>query len=317
MKVDGSTGAMPLVAALAKAYEAKTPSLRIEIGTGLGTKARIEALNAGSIDLAVASHGLKIDDLVKQGMNVDEIARTPVVFGVNSSVPLSNLSQAQVCAIYSGALTNWQAAGGPDLAIAARTRPDNEVDAEVVRDGIECLKALKMPEAVKVMQRGGDMAKELATTTGAIGMTTTTVVEQSGDKIKALSLDGIAPTEANVTAEKYRLVREVFLVAESLDGKSRELTRVLLDGMGRRHRCDSSQDDHRRVIMGDLRLPRSHLSDRRRPQVCPAHRLEQRLGCRSFGDRHQDHEWRLRLDGDELPWRELPNRRVTEFGLLP
>ena len=214
MKVDGSTGAMPLVAALAKAYEAKTPSLRIEIGTGLGTKARIEALNAGSIDLAVASHGLKIDDLVKQGMNVDEIARTPVVFGVNSSVPLSNLSQAQVCAIYSGALTNWQAAGGPDLAIAARTRPDNEVDAEVVRDGIECLKALKMPEAVKVMQRGGDMAKELATKTGAIGMTTTTVVEQSGDKIKALSLDGIAPTEANVTAEKYRLVREVFLVAK-------------------------------------------------------------------------------------------------------
>jgi phosphate transport system substrate-binding protein len=71
-----------------------------------------------------------------------------------------------------------------------------------------------MPDAVKVMQRGGDMAKELAATTGAIGMTTTTVVEQSGGKIKALSLDGVAPTEANVAAEKYRLVREVFLVAK-------------------------------------------------------------------------------------------------------
>ena len=71
-----------------------------------------------------------------------------------------------------------------------------------------------MPEAVKVMQRGGDMAKELAATAGALGMTTTTVVEQSGDKIKALSLDGLAPTEANVTAGKYRLIREVFLVAK-------------------------------------------------------------------------------------------------------
>ena len=212
LKVDGSTGAMPLVAALAKAHEAKTPNLKIEIGKGLGTKARIEALNAGSIDIAVASHGLKIDDLVKQGMIVDEIARSPVVFGVNSSVPVTSLSQAQICAIYSGALTNWRAAGGPDLAVAVRTRPESEVDTEVVRDGIGCLKTLKIPEEIKIMQRGGDMAKELATQIGAIGMTTTTVAEQSGGKIKALSLDGVAPTEANVTAGSYRLIREVFLV---------------------------------------------------------------------------------------------------------
>lgn len=215
LKVDGSTGAMPLVAALAKAYEAKTPNVKIEIGKGLGTRARIEALNAGSIDVAVASHGLKIDDLVKQGMIVDEIARTPVVFAVNSSVTVANLSQAQVCAIYSAALTNWKEAGGTDLAIAARTRPDSEVDAEVARDGVACLKTLKMPDAVKVMERGGDMAKELATTVGAIGMTSTTVADQSGSKIKALSLDGVAPAEANVMAGKYRLVREVFLVVKA------------------------------------------------------------------------------------------------------
>jgi phosphate transport system substrate-binding protein len=214
LKVDGSTGAMPLVTALAKAYEAKTSNLNIEIGQGLGTKARIDALNSGSIDIAVASHGLNIDDLVKQGMSVDEIARTPVVFAVNSSVPVTNLSRAQVCAVYSGTLTNWKEAGGTDLAVAARTRPDSEVDVEVARDGIACLKALKMPEAVKVMQRGGDMAKELAATAGAIGMTTTTVAEQSGGKIKVLSLDNVAPTEANVNAGTYRLVREVFLVAK-------------------------------------------------------------------------------------------------------
>ena len=214
LKVDGSTGAMPLVAALAKAYEANIPNLKVEIGKGLGTKARIDALNAGSIDIAVASHGLKTDELVKQGMTFDEIARTPVVFGVNSSVPVTNLSQAQICAIYSGNLQNWKEAGGIDLAVAARTRPDTEVDAEVVRDGIACLKTLKMPEAVKVMQRGGDMANELAATVGAIGMTTTTVAEQSGGKIKALSLDGVAPTETNVSAGTYRLVREVFLVVK-------------------------------------------------------------------------------------------------------
>lgn len=214
IKIDGSTGAMPLVAALAKAYEARTPGLTVDIGKGLGTKARIDALKSGGIDIAVASHGLKADELTKDRMNVDEIARTPVVFAVNAGVAVTNLSHAQVCAIYSGQTANWKELGGGDMAIAARTRPDQEVDAEVARDGVTCLKTLKMPEAVKVMPRGGDMAKELAAAAGAIGMTTTTVAEQSGGKIKALSLDGVAPTESNVTAGKYRLVREVFLVTD-------------------------------------------------------------------------------------------------------
>ena len=214
LKIDGSTGAMPLVDALAKAHAAKTPGVTFEIGKGLGTEARIEALKSGNIDIAVASHGLKIDDLVKEGMVVHEIARTAVVFGVNSSVSVADLAQAQVCSIYSGASTNWKHLGGPDLLIAARTRPDSEVDTEVVRNGITCLTTLKMPETVKVMQRSGDMANELAATVGAIGMTTTTVAEQSGGKIKALSLDGASPTEANVTAGSYRLVREVFLVVK-------------------------------------------------------------------------------------------------------
>jgi phosphate transport system substrate-binding protein len=212
LKVDGSTGAMPLVAALAKAYESKTTGQKIEIGAGIGTKARIDALKSAAIDVAVASHGLKLDELTKDGMAVDRIARTAVVFGVNASVPVTGLSQAQICAIYSGEVSNWKGVGGPDLAVAARTRPDSEVDAEVVRSSISCLKALKMPESVKVMPRGGDMAKELAATPGAIGMTSIPVVEQSGGKIKALSLDGVAPTEANVIAGDYRLAREVFLV---------------------------------------------------------------------------------------------------------
>jgi phosphate transport system substrate-binding protein len=212
LKVDGSTGAMPLVAALAKAHEAKTAGVRIEIGRGLDARARIEALASSGIDIAVASHGLVIADLVQQGMKVDEIARTPVVFGVNASVPISDVSQAQVCGIYSGAFTNWNQVGGPNLAIAARTRPATEVDAEVARDAVPCLKALTMPASIKVLQSGGDMARELAETTGAIGQTTTTVAEQSGGKIKALSLDNAAPTEANVKSGSYRLVREVFLV---------------------------------------------------------------------------------------------------------
>ena len=215
IKVDGSTGAMPLVAALAKAHEAQAAGVKVETGKGLGTKARIDALKNGSIDIAVASHGLKIDELRAQGMVVDRIAATAVTFAVDAAIPVTNLSQAQICSIYSGTTTNWKELGGPDQAIAARTRPDSEVDTEVVRAQIGCLASLKMPAEIKVMDRSGDMARELAAQPGSLGMTTTTVVLQSGGKLKTVGLDGVTPTEANVVDGKYRLVREVFLVTRN------------------------------------------------------------------------------------------------------
>ena len=66
--IDGSTGVTPLVAALTKAYVEQNPSVAIDIGKGMGTRARIDALRDGKIDIAMASHGLKVDDITRQGM---------------------------------------------------------------------------------------------------------------------------------------------------------------------------------------------------------------------------------------------------------
>ena len=212
--VDGSTGVAPLVTALAKAYRERNPAVTVEIGKGLGTKARIRALTEGKIDIAMASHGLVADELIRQGMAVHEIAKVAVVFGVNASVPAANLGDQQMCAIYERRLTNWSELGGPDLAVAPRTRPDTEVDAEIVRQRVGCLAQLQMPEGVRVMAKSGDMARELAATPGAIGMTTMTVVQQSKGKISALALNGVAPSPDNVRSGAYRLTRDSFLVVK-------------------------------------------------------------------------------------------------------
>ena len=213
--VDGSTGVTPLVAALAKAYATQNPAVSIEIGKGLGTKARIEALNDGKIDIAMASHGLKVAEIQRQGMVVHEIGKVAVVFGVNASVPVSNLADAQICDIYAGKVSNWKEVGGPDLAIVPLTRPDSEVDTEVVREKIPCLANLKMPETVRVMPKSGEMAQGLAATAGAIGMTTMTVVEQSQGRVKATSLRGMSPTAENVESRTYTLTRDSFLVVKT------------------------------------------------------------------------------------------------------
>ena len=216
--IDGSTGVTPLVAALAKAYGERHPAVTVEIGKGMGTKARIKALAGGSIDIAMASHGLVVDDIVRQGMAVQEIAKVAVVFGVNATVPATGLADNQICDIYSGRLVNWKELGGPDLAVAPRTRPDTEVDAEIVRERVGCLAQMQMPDRVGVMPKSGDMAKALSGTAGAIGMTTMTVVQQSQARIKPLTLNGIEPSVENVRSGAYRMTRDSFLVTKAKSG---------------------------------------------------------------------------------------------------
>ena len=209
--VDGSTGTAPLVEALGKAFTAKS-GIAIEVGKGLGTKARFEALSGGKIDIAMASHGLNVADVTKRGMTVHRIAMTPVLFGVHGSVTIANVTDAQVCSIYAGSVRNWKELGGPDLATAPLVRPESEVDMEVVRDGLACFKSLKIVDGAPSLARAGDMAKALAETTGAIGMTSATFVAQSQGKIKGLALNGVAASEDDVIAAKYRLTRDSFLV---------------------------------------------------------------------------------------------------------
>jgi phosphate transport system substrate-binding protein len=209
--IDGSTGTAPLVDALGKAF-AKKSGVAIQIGKGLGTRARFEALSGGKIDIAMASHGLNIAEVTGKGMTVYRIAMTPVVFGVNASVSLQRLTDAQVCTVYSGSVRNWKDVGGADLAIAPLVRPESEVDMEVIRDGVECFKALKLPADLKSLARAGDMAKALAATAGAIGMTSATVVTQSAGKIKAVALNGVIASEATVAGGQYRLTRDAFLI---------------------------------------------------------------------------------------------------------
>jgi len=225
ISIDGSTGAAPLIEALGKAFTAKT-NIAVEIGKGLGTKDRLTALADRKIDIAMASHGLNVSDVAARGMAVNRIAITPVVFGVNEMAKIENLSDAQLCAIFDGSTKNWRELSAADLAIVPMARPDTEVDAEVSRAGVACLKELKLADTVKINASARDMATALAETPGSVGVTSTTVVEQSSGKVRSVALNGVAPSEANVVSGKYRLTRDTFLV---LGAAPRAETKAFID----------------------------------------------------------------------------------------
>jgi phosphate transport system substrate-binding protein len=206
IRIDGSTGVMPLVKALAAEYRGGP----VAFGAGLGSSVRLEAVRLGRIDIALASHGIVVADVERQGLSVHHVADVPVGFGVHPSTGVGSLTEAQICDIYAGRVTNWKQVGGADLPIAAATRPKGEVDGDVVTGAIPCVAT---PHATVVSkEKPEDMAAFLAATTGAIGMTTSTVAGQSGGRIVLVSLGGVAPMPDNLRANRYRLTRESFLV---------------------------------------------------------------------------------------------------------
>jgi len=210
--LDGSSGMLPLATALAKAYQARSPDPQVELGKGLGTGERLRALAEGKIQIALASHGISPEEVQKGNLKVIEVAKGAIVFAVNATVPLTDITANLACDIYSGRVRSWPPMGGTDAPIVVLTRPPTEVDPQVIREKLACFKDLTEVNTAKVMARGGDMAKALAETPHAIGMTSMTVVEQSRGRVKALTLGGVAPTAENVRSGRYFLTRDFFFV---------------------------------------------------------------------------------------------------------
>lgn len=232
MRIDGSTGVKPLVEALAAAFQEFEGSHEITFSFGEGLKPadRISALAKGSIDIAIASHGIDIEQIHSLGLTTHRFAKMAVVFGVNHSVPINHLTHQQICDIYSENILDWHFAlrnsnNKLPPKINAYTRPFDEVDAEVVIAQIPCFKALTIPNSIKVMPTSGDMARALATTLGAIGMTTQVRVVQSDGQIRPIAINGVFPSIDNMLTNKYPLSRDSFLITTG--SPSQNVTRFI------------------------------------------------------------------------------------------
>ena len=215
VRVDGSAGVIPLVAELARAYAETGTGDSIVMGSGLGSRARLDSLASGAIDIALASHGLAPDDVSARGLVVREIAQGAVVFGTHAGVTLAGLSEGQICEIFAGRVANWRDLGGPDLPIVPHVRPTSEVDAEVVLEQVACWKSLTPGERVITVEDPSAMVRAIAATPGAVGITSSMLIRQGRLPVRELALDGVTPDPASVASGAYRLRRRFLLVARA------------------------------------------------------------------------------------------------------
>lgn len=223
LRIDGSLGMLPLAEALAEAFSARLyRDIPVRVGKGMpGGKARLSALAAREIDIALSSRIPDSSELAVAALVALPIATAAVVVGVQNDVPLNNVSATEACAILGGSIPFWALPSGESLAVRVFLRPESEVDMEVLRSGLGCMRPASRDSAgtvVKVMGRPDQLADSLAHTPGAVGVTTLGILGEYGGQIRALSIDGGIPDEKEIRSGCYPLTRPFILVMRNPPG---------------------------------------------------------------------------------------------------
>ena len=128
--VKGSDTLVILGQRWAEVYMQKNPGVSIQV-TGGGSGTGIAALINGTTQVAESSRRMKdkeIADLkAKRGKDALElpVAVDGLAVYVHESNPLSELTLAQIKAIYTGAVKNWKEVGGRDERILLYSRENN------------------------------------------------------------------------------------------------------------------------------------------------------------------------------------------------
>lgn len=195
----GSTSMEKVCEALMEGFMEKYPEITVTTeytGSGAG----LESLANGSVDIGNASRHVK--DSEKAGGAVENvIALDGIAVITDKDNQVTALAKDELVSIYKGEIRNWSELGGADEAIVVIGRESGSGTRDAFEELLEVKDACKY--AQELDSTGGVKAK-VAATPGAIGYVSLDVVDES---IKAVSIDSVEPTEANIIAGDYLLSR--------------------------------------------------------------------------------------------------------------
>lgn len=194
----GSTSMQKLCEAMIESFEESYPDITVTAeytGSGAGRNPWLAARPTPQC-LRALKDGEKDSGAVENIVAIDGIA---VITHTSNTV--SNLTSQQLTDIYTGKITNWVDLGGADEAIVVLGREAGSGTRGAFEELLDV--ADQCAYAQELDSTGGVLAK-VASTPGSIGYVSLDVVDGT---VKALSLDGVEPTEENIVAGSYKLSR--------------------------------------------------------------------------------------------------------------
>ena len=206
VSTDGSTSMSKVIGALSETFEADTGITVTYNATGSGSG--IQAVEEGRCDIGLASRSLKDEEKAK-GLTETVLAYDGIAIIVSPENPVQELDLDTIAKIYTGEITNWKDVGGNDAEIVLIGREAGSG----TRDGFESITGTG--EACQYRQEltsTGDVITTVAQNPDAIGYASLASVE---DSVKALSVDGVQPSEDTVKDGSYAIQRPFVLVTRT------------------------------------------------------------------------------------------------------
>lgn len=203
---DGSTSMEKVIGALGESFQNDTGISFTYNPTGSGSG--IKAVLEGRCDIGLSSRELK-DEEKASGLTGTVLAYDGIAIIVNPNNPINDLSLEEVAKIYKGEITNWSELGGNNAEIVLIGREAGSG----TRDGFESITDTE--DVCKYRQEltsTGDVITTVAQNPNAIGYASLASVK---DTVKAVSVDGVVPSEETIKDGSYVVQRPFVLVTKT------------------------------------------------------------------------------------------------------
>jgi phosphate transport system substrate-binding protein len=222
--VAGSTSVQPFADRWAEIYMQKYPGKVVNVQGG-GSSAGIQAAFSGAAGIGTSSRELKPEE---KALTEIVVARDGVAVIVHPSNPVSDITISQVKQIFAGETRTWTQLGGRDKAITVVTREEGSGTRGAFQEMV--MGKVRIYKGAIVEDSNGTVREIVAGDPDAIGYISLGLVNKS---VKALSLDGVRPTDENILQNRYRLVRPfLFLTKGPASGEAQSFIDFVLSQEG-------------------------------------------------------------------------------------
>ena len=209
VSTNGSTSMEKVIGALSEQFMADNSGVTVTYDP-TGSGAGIETASNGSADIGLASRALK-DEEKAGGLTETVVALDGIAVIVNADSKVADLTVEQIGKIFTGEITDWSEVGGDAGTISCIGREAGSG----TRDGFESITGTK--DACKLDQEltsTGGVIEAVAGNPNAIGYASLSAVEGK-NTVKAVTVGGVACTEATVLDGSYAIQRPFVLVTKT------------------------------------------------------------------------------------------------------